>query len=223
VRLPHAEPVGIPLRPAIATLDRQALRAQARARFGLAADGPVLLVTGGSQGAEAINVAVSGAAGALREAGIQVLHIAGPLNTVDVPAGTPPYVVVPYVDEMQYAYAAADFVICRSGAMTCAELTAIGLPAAYVPLPLRGGEQRLNAEPIVAAGGGIMVSNEQLGPEWIAAEVVPRMREPQVLETMSRAASRAGARDADVVLARKVLQIVEQRRAGRVRTGGEAA
>ena len=92
---------------------------------------------------------------AFRAAGIQVLHIVGPKNTVDVAAGSPPYVVVPYVDGMQYAYAAADFVICRSGAMTCAELTAVGLPAAYVPLPLRGGEQRHNAEPIVAAGGGV--------------------------------------------------------------------
>lgn len=209
-RLPHAVAIGIPLRPAIATLDRAALRAAARARFGLDAEGPVLLVTGGSQGARAINWAVAESAASLRAAGVQVLHIVGPANTVDVPAGSPPYVVVPYVEEMQYAYAAADFVICRSGAMTCAELSAVGLPAAYVPLPLRGGEQRHNAEPVVAAGGALLVDNDELTPQWIAEHVVPRITEPAVLEAMSRAAAHAGARDADVVLAQHVLNVVAE-------------
>ncbi len=208
VALPHATAVGIPLRPAIAFLDRAALRAEARTRFGLAADGPVLLVTGGSQGAQAINTAVSGAAAALRRAGVQVLHIAGPANTVEVPAGEPPYVVVPYVDQMQYAYAAADFVLCRSGAMTCAELTAVGLPAAYVPLPLRGGEQRYNALPIVAAGGGVMVDNAGLTPGWIEAEVLPRITDPARLQAMARAAAASGVRDAGERMARAVLDIV---------------
>ena len=161
------------------------------------------MVTGGSQGAQTINAAVAAAAPQLRAAGIQVLHIAGPKNDGRGPApGTPPYVVLPYVEEMQYAYAAADFVVCRSGAMTCAELTAVGLPAAYVPLPLRGGEQRTNADRSSPAGGGVMVDNADLTPQWIAREVVPRLIDPQRLQTMSAAASLAGARDADLVLAR---------------------
>jgi UDP-N-acetylglucosamine--N-acetylmuramyl-(pentapeptide) pyrophosphoryl-undecaprenol N-acetylglucosamine transferase len=211
-RLPHAVPVGMPLRPVIATLDKGALRSEARERFGLAQDGPVLLVTGGSQGARAINWAVAESADALRAAGIQVLHVSGPNNVVDVPDGSPPYVVVPYVEEMQYAYAAADFVLCRCGAMTCAELTAVGLPAAYVPLPLRGGEQRHNAEPIVAAGGGLLVDNDALTPQWIVQNVIPRLAAPDTLEAMSRAAEHAGARDADVVLARHVLNVVAEYR-----------
>ncbi|HEY3736522.1 MAG TPA: UDP-N-acetylglucosamine--N-acetylmuramyl-(pentapeptide) pyrophosphoryl-undecaprenol N-acetylglucosamine transferase [Jatrophihabitans sp.] len=219
VRLPHATPIGIPLRPAIATLDRAALRAEARARFDLAEDGPVLMVTGGSQGAQAINAAVAGAAGALRAAGIQVLHIAGPKNYEDIaarithPDVAPVFRVLPYVDEMQYAYAASDFVICRSGAMTVAELTAVGLPAAYVPLPLRGGEQRTNALPIIHAGGAIMIDNAALDADWVAAELVPRLTDPEVLAGMAGAAEHAGARDADVVLARAVLKIVADRRA----------
>ena len=217
VRLPHAVAIGIPLRPAIASLDRAALRARARERFGLRPDGPVLLVTGGSQGARAINWAVSHAAPALRAAGVQVLHIVGPNNLQDVALpdaepGAPPYVVLPYVDEMQYAYAAADMVLCRSGAMTCAELTAVGLPAAYVPLPLRGGEQRLNAVPIVAAGGGLLVDNDDLTPQWIVENVVPRITEPTTVAAMSAAAAHAGNRDADVVLARHVLNVVSEQR-----------
>jgi UDP-N-acetylglucosamine--N-acetylmuramyl-(pentapeptide) pyrophosphoryl-undecaprenol N-acetylglucosamine transferase len=224
VHLPHATPIGIPMRPAIARLDRAALRAEARERFGLAPVGPVLLVTGGSQGARAINRAVSGAAEHLRAAGVQVLHIIGPKNVLEVAAhveaqpDAAPYVVLPYVDGMEYAYAAADFVLCRSGAMTCAELAAVGLPAAYVPLPLRGGEQRFNAEPVVAAGGAILVEDAELTPAWIQAQVIPRLIDPAVLAAMSAAATHAGARDADVVLARHVLNCVAERR----HLGGEA-
>jgi UDP-N-acetylglucosamine--N-acetylmuramyl-(pentapeptide) pyrophosphoryl-undecaprenol N-acetylglucosamine transferase len=218
VRLAHAVPIGIPLRPAIAGLDRAALRAEARARFGLAADLPTLLVFGGSQGAVAINRAMEGAAERLRAAGVQVLHVAGPANTLEIPAGDPPYVVVPYVDEMQYAYAAADLAVCRSGAMTCAELTAVGLPAVYVPLPLRGGEQRFNAEPIVAAGGGLIVDNDRFTADEVAVTVLPLVTDAERLAAMSAAAERSGARDADVVLARHVLAVVgEQRRFGSVR------
>jgi UDP-N-acetylglucosamine--N-acetylmuramyl-(pentapeptide) pyrophosphoryl-undecaprenol N-acetylglucosamine transferase len=218
VRLPHAVPIGIPLRPAIATLDRSALRGDARARFGLSPDRPTLLVFGGSQGAVSINRAMAGAAARLREAGVQVLHVLGPANTLDVPPGDPPYVAVPYVEEMQYAYAAADLALCRSGAMTCAELTAVGLPAVYVPLPLRGGEQRFNAEPIVAAGGGVIIDNDRLSGEEVLSAVVPLLTDPERLAETSRAAARSGARDADVVLARHVLAVVdEHRRFGSVR------
>ncbi|MGC7094402.1 UDP-N-acetylglucosamine--N-acetylmuramyl-(pentapeptide) pyrophosphoryl-undecaprenol N-acetylglucosamine transferase [Amycolatopsis lurida] len=212
VRLARATPIGIPLRPAITGLDRPALRDAARQRFGLRSDGPVLMVTGGSQGAKAINAAVSGAAPALRAAGVQVLHITGPQHVVEVPDGDPPYVVVPYVDEMQYAYAAADFTLCRSGAMTCAELAAVGLPAAYVPLPLRGGEQRLNAEPVVAAGGALLVDNADLDPAWIETTLLPVLTDPARIAAMSAGASAAGLPDADVVLARHVLTAVTERR-----------
>jgi UDP-N-acetylglucosamine--N-acetylmuramyl-(pentapeptide) pyrophosphoryl-undecaprenol N-acetylglucosamine transferase len=212
VRLAHATAVGIPLRPAITGLDRPALRDAARRRFGLRPGGPVLLVTGGSQGARVINDAVSGAATALRAAGVQVLHITGPRHAVEVPDGDPPYVVLPYVDEMQYAYAAADFVVCRSGAMTCAELAAVGLPAAYVPLPLRGGEQRLNAEPVVAAGGALLVGDAGFDPAWVETTLVPVLTDRGRIVAMSARASAAGAPDAGVVLARHVLTTVAGRR-----------
>jgi UDP-N-acetylglucosamine--N-acetylmuramyl-(pentapeptide) pyrophosphoryl-undecaprenol N-acetylglucosamine transferase len=215
VRLAHATAIGIPLRPAITGLDRTGLRGTARQRFGLRPGGPVLMVTGGSQGAGAINAAVSGAAPALRAAGVQVLHITGLRHAVQVPDGDPadpPYVVVPYVEEMQYAYAAADFAVCRSGAMTCAELAAVGLPAAYVPLPLRGGEQRLNAGPAVAAGGALLVDDAGLDPARIAATLIPVLTDPGRIAAMSARASAAGAQAADVVLARHVLAAVTGRR-----------
>ena len=99
---------------------------------------------------------------------------------------------------MQYAYAAADFVVCRSGAMTCAELGAVGLPAAYVPLPLRGGEQRLNAEPIAAAGGALIVDNDEFTPELGGGERRAAAHRPGPARGhVGARRAAAGARDAD--------------------------
>jgi UDP-N-acetylglucosamine--N-acetylmuramyl-(pentapeptide) pyrophosphoryl-undecaprenol N-acetylglucosamine transferase len=203
--------VGLPLRREVATLDRAARRAEGREAFGLDPELPTLLVTGGSQGARTLNTAALGAAGALAAAGIQVLHAAGPRNTVpppELPPGAPPYVLLPYLDRMELAYAAADLALCRSGANTCAELTAVGLPAAYVPLPHGNGEQRLLAEPIAAAGGGLLVDDADCTPEWVAATLVPALRDPAGLAAMAQAAGALGHRDADVALARLVLDVV---------------
>jgi UDP-N-acetylglucosamine--N-acetylmuramyl-(pentapeptide) pyrophosphoryl-undecaprenol N-acetylglucosamine transferase len=207
--LPNAICIGIPLRHEIASLDRLAVADKARAHFGLRPDLPVLLVTGGSQGARSLNYAVLDAAAWIREAGIQVLHILGPRSDLDVrmPAAGPPYITLPYVDRMDLAYGAADFAICRSGAMTCAELTAVGLPAAYVPLPHGNGEQRLNALPIEEAGGGLIVPDAELSPEWIRDMLLPILLDAELVAAMSQAASAIGSRDADSWLAREVIAI----------------
>ncbi len=216
-KLPHAQYIGIPIRREISGLDRLVLAEKARAHFGLQPDLPVLLVTGGSQGAASLNRAVLGAAGALRAAGIQVLHVVGPkAGEVDVPAGPVPYVVLPYLDRMDLGYAAADFALCRAGAMTCAELTAVGLPAAYVPLPHGNGEQRLNAEPIEQAGGGLIIADADLSPEWISSTLLPILVDDELVSAMAQAAAASGNRDADADLAALVLK-VGRRRPGRRR------
>jgi len=203
--------IGIPIRREIADLDRLAVGDKARAHFGLRPDLQVLLVTGGSQGARSLNTAVFGAAEWLRAANIQVLHIIGPRNGADAPVSATgvPYVATPYIDRMDLAYAAADFVLCRAGAMTCAELTAVGLPAAYVPLPIGNGEQRLNALPIVKHGGGILVPDAELTPEWIRDTLLPVLVNIGQVVGMSEAAASLGRRDADRLLAEAVIEIVE--------------
>lgn len=208
--LQHARYIGTPLRSAIVNLDRFRLGDKAREYFGLRVDTPTLLVFGGSQGARALNRAAVAAAPYLRDAGIQVLHIVGPKNPLDaeVPTGGPPYVTVSYADQMELAYAAADFALCRAGALTCAELAAVGLPAAYVPLPIGNGEQRLNALPVVQAGGGLMVEDAQLTPEWLRDNLAPVLADPNRVAEMSEAASRIGRRDADTTLARMVFDAV---------------
>jgi UDP-N-acetylglucosamine--N-acetylmuramyl-(pentapeptide) pyrophosphoryl-undecaprenol N-acetylglucosamine transferase len=215
-QLRNATYIGIPIRREIAELDRLAIGDKARAHFGLRPDLPVLLVTGGSQGARALNEAVFGAAQWLRDAGVQVLHVIGPRNGVDAPvtkkgageAGGVPYVATPYVDRMDLAYAAADFALCRAGAMTCAELSAVGLPAAYVPLPIGNGEQRLNALPIVQRGGGMLVNNADLTPEWIRDTLLPVLVNIDQVADMSEAAASMGRGDADRRLAEAVIEIV---------------
>ena len=209
--------LGIPIRREIADLDRLAIGDKARAHFGLRADLPVLLVTGGSQGARSLNTAVFGAAEWLKEAGLQVLHIIGPRNGAEAPvtekgtaeAGGVPYVATPYIDRMDLAYAAADFALCRAGAMTCAELTAVGLPAAYVPLPIGNGEQRLNAVPIVKRGGGMLESDADLTPEWIRDTLLPVLVNIDQVADMSEAAASLGRGDADRWLAEAVIEVVK--------------
>ncbi|WP_281357068.1 undecaprenyldiphospho-muramoylpentapeptide beta-N-acetylglucosaminyltransferase [Mycolicibacterium anyangense] len=213
--LAGAEVVGMPVRASITELDRAALRAQARAHFGFAEDATVLLVFGGSQGAASINRAVSAAAGDLAAAGISVLHAHGPKNTLDLRTpqpGDPPYVAVPYLYEMNLAYAAADLAICRSGAMTVAEVSAVGLPAVYVPLPIGNGEQRLNALPVVNAGGGLLVADADLTGEFVGREVVGLLTDAPRLAAMTAAAAQVGHRDA----ARRVAEVaLDVARAGR--------
>jgi UDP-N-acetylglucosamine--N-acetylmuramyl-(pentapeptide) pyrophosphoryl-undecaprenol N-acetylglucosamine transferase len=201
----------MPLRAAITTLDRAARRAEARATFGLDPGRPTLLVFGGSQGAASLNRAAVGAADALTAAGVQVLHARGPKNTdVTVPPRGPghaPYVVVDYLERMDLAYAAADLALCRSGAVTVAELSAVGLPAVFVPLPIGNGEQRLNALPVVEAGGGLLVDDADLSPSWIEEHVVPLVTDPATLTRYAEHAAAAGARDADERLADVVLEV----------------
>lgn len=206
-----AEVVGIPVRESITTLDRAGLRAEAREHFGLPADGPVLLVFGGSQGARTLNEAVSAAAPQLLAAGISVLHAHGPKNTLQLAAPAPgdaaKYVAVPYVSRMDLAYAAADATVCRSGAMTVAEVSAVGLPAFYVPLPHGNGEQELNARPIVAQGGGTIVADAELTAKYVLDEVIPLLTDPERLSRMSAAAAGAGHRDAADAVARIVVEV----------------
>ena len=222
-RLAHARPIGMPLRREIATLDRSERRAEALEHFGLSDSRPTLLVTGGSLGAQRLNGAFEVRAAALSRAGVQVLHLTGagkefePAGTgagtdaatgtgADAASGTGAhagarYVVTPYTDRMDLAYAAADLVVARAGANTVCELTAVGLPAVYVPLPIGNGEQRLNAADVVGAGGGLLVEDAALTPGWIDSTLLPLLGDGERVEGMARASAAAGERGADELLA----------------------
>lgn len=209
---PQAHLVGIPLRQQISSLDRAAARASARASLGLH-DGPVLLVTGGSQGARRINAAITGAAARLAAAGVQVLHITGPKQleqvTADLGADPPAsHHLLGFVDEMAIAYAASDLALSRAGAMTCAEFAAVGLPAVYVPLPIGNGEQALNARPTVDIGGGLLVADTDVDVTYVLETVLPLLLDAERLSAMAHAAATQGRREADEALADLVLAAI---------------
>src|SRR5699024_9860081 len=176
-----ARVVGNPVRRTVSSLDRADLRAHARAEFGLDPDAPTVLVVGGSQGARSLNAAMSEVAGEFSRAGVGVLHAVGPKNIDTAPRVGPggvPYVAVPYLDRMDLAYAAADLVLCRSGAITVAEVSAVGLPAVFVPLPHGNGEQALNARDLVAGGAALLVDDRDLTADHLRSEGLPLVLAP---------------------------------------------
>ncbi len=207
--LRHATFVGLPIRREIATLDRAKSRQEGRTAFGLDPARPTLLVTGGSQGALRLNEAVAGAAPALAAAGVQVLHATGPRHEVrpDLPAGSPAYVAVPYIERMDLAYAAADLAITRAGANTVTELAAVGLPSVFVPYPVGNGEQRFNAQPVVDGGGGLLVDDADLTPAWVSEHVTALITDPDRLREMSKVARDLVPADADDRLAELVRSV----------------
>ncbi len=203
--LKDAVVVGNPVRRSISALDRAAMRQQARSHFGLDPQARTILVTGGSQGAQQINRAVRGCAADLAAAGIGVLHHHGRTNVVEPVTSTPPYVLTPYIDRMDLAYAAADLLVARSGAMTVAEATAVGLPAIYVPLPHGNGEQRLNATGQVESGAALLIDNAAFTPDAVRREVLGLLADEDRFAAMCRAAAGGSRSRPDMEIARMVL------------------
>ena len=213
--LRRAEYVGLPIRRMIATLDRAALRAEARAFFGLDPQLPTLVVTGGSQGARRLNQAVSGAAAALGSAGVQVLHVIGPNGSsdpawIDPVATGVPYVVLPYVERMDRALAAADLMVCRAGASSVVEAAATGVPAIFVPLPIGNGEQAQNARPVVEAGGALLKEDAGFTADYVADTVPALITDRARLDRMGVAAADLVPNDADEQLARIITEVAEE-------------
>ena len=198
--LPNGVVTGIPLRESIAKLDRVALRQEARNYFGLTGNKPTLLVFGGSQGAQSLNKVIEQAKrqGLLED--VLVIHAVGKKNEFAFPKSDN-YLPLNYIDRMDLAYAAADFVIARSGAMSVAEISAVGLPACFVPLPIGNGEQRINALPVVNAGGALLIENDKFSTHFIESEILPILNSPQKLAQMASASKSCGRQDASSRLA----------------------
>ena len=116
--------------------------------------------------------------------------------------------VVPFLDRMDLAYAAADLVLCRAGASTCAELAATGVPAVMVPLGrATAGHQAANARMAAAAGGAVVVEDGELGGPGLAAAVSPLLADPERLAAMGRAMRGLGRPGAAAALAAVVLDV----------------
>ena len=194
--LPGAKFTGLPVRRAVTDLaarGRLTQQAQARQQFGLPVDGPVLLVSGGSLGAQRLNTATVAARDELLAAGVSVLHVWGKKNfpadaqRIDGAFGAC-YLPLSFVDDMTRAYAAADLMLARAGAATVAETGTVGLPCIFVPLPHGNGEQRRNAASLIDAGAGVEVADADLTAAKLMAMVLPMLRDTDKLVAMGAAA-----------------------------------
>jgi UDP-N-acetylglucosamine--N-acetylmuramyl-(pentapeptide) pyrophosphoryl-undecaprenol N-acetylglucosamine transferase len=189
--------VGNPVRPELARLDRAALREQGLAAFDLDPERRTLFVFGGSHGAGRINNALIAATPHWPEPGaVQVLHACGrdleddaraAWAAADPDARGLAVHVVPFVDRMDLAYAAADLALTRAGASTIAELTAAGVPAVIVPLPRATADhQAANARAVAAAGAAIVIDDRDLAGPSLAATAA------RLLDHSERLAAMAG-------------------------------
>lgn len=207
--LPRAQLIGIPLRESMEQLDRQKSRKDAREFFGISQDAKCILVFGGSQGSVKLNTVIVECLSSGSLAEISVIHILGQKNEISAaPAAN--YFPMNYLDRMDLAYAAADFVIARAGAMTVAELTAVGLPACFVPLPIGNGEQSLNAQPVVASGGALLISDLEFTADYVRSAVLPIVLDAQALTAMAKASAKLGRKDAAAALADLVLSVARK-------------
>jgi UDP-N-acetylglucosamine--N-acetylmuramyl-(pentapeptide) pyrophosphoryl-undecaprenol N-acetylglucosamine transferase len=196
---------GNPVRRDVLAVDRESQRDSARARLGLPLDRRVVLVYGGSLGARRLNQATVGARRHWRDrADVAVRHVIGDRDWSLLAGDRAPrpdealvYQPVRYEDAMPTCFAAADLVICRAGASTVAELTAVGLPSVLVPLPgAPGDHQTANAHVLERAGAAILLPDDACNGDRLAATVDALLADPRRLEAMARAAAALGRRDA---------------------------
>jgi UDP-N-acetylglucosamine--N-acetylmuramyl-(pentapeptide) pyrophosphoryl-undecaprenol N-acetylglucosamine transferase len=213
---------GDPVRQEILELDRDARRVAAREHLGLRPDRPTLLVFGGSQGARTLNRAVTEAHPRWGTDDLQILHAAGrTLHAEALEAWEPARAarpgllveVVDFIDDMAGAYAAADVVVCRAGATSIAELSALGLPAVLVPYPhATGDHQTANARAIEHAGGAVVIEDAELDGASLQAAVEPLLTDPQRHAETASASRAFGRPDAAANVARLVLEQLDQDR-----------
>ena len=205
--------VGMPLRHEIEILASTPATAEQRAasrqHFGLSADVPTLLVTGGSLGARSINEAVEASRNLFSAAGIQVLHIVGDRSPFE-PLATKDYVRLAYCSEMNLAIQSADFAVARAGASTVSEFTAVGLPACYVPYPVGNGEQKFNVVDVVSAGGSVVCADADFSTQYVSEVLIPMISNTRQLKAMAAIAKKSGVADG----AQRLLEMVKRVAAG---------
>lgn len=173
-------------------------REQSAKALGLNPSLTTVVITGGSLGAQSLNRTLPQLAEDFQRHNVQVLHLTGHGKDDEVrellgDGAYPHYHVRQYLNEMHRAYAAADVVVCRAGAGTVCELTAVGLPALYVPLPIGNGEQVKNAADVLAAGGGRLLADNQLSAAQVRNALTAWLTDPQARLAAAKNAASVGS------------------------------
>lgn len=178
-KLSNANLTGLPLREDVRTVaensrsDWNASRNQAKAnvatKYSLNIKSPLVFIFGGSQGSQAINQVIQQSLPRLESMEISIIHGVGGKNPL--PSSQEFYKPLNYIEEMAELYLAADLIIARSGAVTCAEVSTLGRFALFVPLPVGNGEQALNAEALVVQDRAEIISQAQFNSDWLSKNI----------------------------------------------------
>lgn len=214
----RAVTTGMPIAAALAVLDRDALRAEARRALGVPEGARLVLFNGGSLGAARLTEAALGLAARWRWRGdVSLLIKTGPAALDETrrrlarEGGEAVARAVPYLDRMDLAYAAADLVVCRAGSATVAELAATGVPAVLVPYPHAPGDhQTHNARVLSDAGAGLLLPDAETTADRLAGLLEPLLAEPARLAAMSGAADPGPHARAADLLAERVLHLTHR-------------
>jgi UDP-N-acetylglucosamine--N-acetylmuramyl-(pentapeptide) pyrophosphoryl-undecaprenol N-acetylglucosamine transferase len=177
-------------------------RDQARAQLGIAAGETCVLIFGGSLGARSINTA---APEAFKDAPYRVVHVAGARDYATITPPGPHYVLLEYLTPFGVALAAADLAVARSGGSVF-ELAQYGLPSLLIPYPHASADhQTTNAHWLADRGAAVIVTDAELTPERLRAEVDALVEDPSRRERMGEAARALAMPDAARDIAAEVL------------------
>jgi len=174
-------------------------RKSAKSSLGFSDELPLLFVFGGSQGSLAINSVIEQSKLNLKSQEIQILHSVGAKNSL--PESDSHYKSSHYISDMATAYIAADLIISRSGAVSCAEINTLGRYALFIPLPVGNGEQELNANSLVEQGRAEVISQSDFTAQWLEQNV-------QRLLEASRKSPIDGS-EQDIIAASKIASLME--------------
>lgn len=206
-RTDHVVLIGTPTRDSLGTASRE----EASKFFHIAPDKKTLLVFGGSLGAASINDAVLESLDGLKAAGVQLVWQTGRSDYERIKNALGSKMVDwlgAFIDKMEYAFGAADLVVCRSGASTVAEITRVGKPAVVVPYPLSAGDhQTHNAKALDDAGAGVMIVDKDVRKS-LKETVLRLMKDEQRLKKMSEASLRLGKPGAGREIAKTILGMI---------------
>ena len=212
--LASAELTGLPLRSdvlaalASASGDWEQARRAAKhwisERFNLTENQPLIFIFGGSQGSQAINQVIESARKNGEFDNFSVIHGVGKNN--ELPTSEASYRALTYIDQMAELYLAADLIIARSGAVTCAEVSALGRYALFIPLPVGNGEQALNAQSLSNSGRAMILAQREFTPQWLRENLDSLMRK-SAARPATADASGANAVDKIVAIIERAIKV----------------